>query len=156
MGYNFHITRAEHWSENHDYEISAEEWLSLITNDSELLLDKSNGPFFVKWIGKSSYEEPWFDWYEGNIYTKNPDQAIFTKMLSLAKKLNATVQGDDGERYITIDDFPEVTPPVYEKSTKLSWWQSIPLYMHEDFKKNVIMYVLIVTAIIIVNIFDFW
>jgi hypothetical protein len=30
MGYDIHITRAEHWAENEGREISAEEWLAYV------------------------------------------------------------------------------------------------------------------------------
>ena len=99
MGYDLHITRAEHWSENKGREITLEEWLSLIAADPELKPDPDNGIEVALWSGPSRYAEPWFEWWEGNISTKNPDRAMVAKMLQMAKTLNAHVQGDDGEIY---------------------------------------------------------
>ena len=99
MGYDLHITRAEVWSQNEGKEITSEEWLALIQSDVELELAGYNGDYFALWSGKSEYEDPWLDWSSGNIYTKNPDGPIIVKMLEIAKRLNAKVQGDDGEIY---------------------------------------------------------
>lgn len=45
---------------------------------------------------------PRLDWYEGNINTKQPDRALLGKMLDIAAKLGANVQGDDSEVYAGI------------------------------------------------------
>jgi len=44
-----------------------------------------------------SQELPWFDYSYGCITTKNPDEDVIRKMLSIAGALSARVQGDDGE-----------------------------------------------------------
>ena len=51
----------------------------------------------------SKYPDPWLDWFEGDIYTKNPDEPILAKMLGIASSLGAKVQGDDGEVYRSAD-----------------------------------------------------
>jgi hypothetical protein len=51
------------------------------------------------WSGKSKLNEPWLNWHDGNIETKNPDEALIDKMVAIARELGATVQGDDGEIY---------------------------------------------------------
>ena len=79
MGYEIHITRAEEWFDNEESQIPRAEWLA---------------------VGDS-----WFDWFEGNLDTKNPDHATLAKALALAGVLAARVQGDDGERYESPDDF---------------------------------------------------
>ncbi len=55
--------------------------------------------YFALWSGSFEYPDPWFDWAQGNIYTKNPDEPILRKMLQIAQHLNAFVQGDEGEVY---------------------------------------------------------
>lgn len=105
MGYDLHITRAEHWIDNQGEEITSAEWVQYVTNDPELSFAGVNGEFFTDWKGKSKYPEPWFDWYKGNIYTKNPDKPIVAKMLAIAKDLGARVQGDDGEFYDDISQY---------------------------------------------------
>ncbi len=99
MGYDVHITRANLWSENEGCEISVEEWHALIDSDPELRLAGYNGPHFMIWSGHPDDTEAWLDWVEGNITTKNPDEPLLTKMLEIAARLNAKVQGDEGEVY---------------------------------------------------------
>jgi hypothetical protein len=92
MGYELKITRRDFHSDDGN-EITAEEWLSVVSDDSELQLRIENGKYFVVYLNG------WFDWFEGCIVTKNPDNHILEKMLAIAKILNAKVQGDDGEVY---------------------------------------------------------
>ena len=99
MGYDLHITRAELWAENDGAKISAAEWLGIVHDDDELALAQENGPYFAAWRGASTNQESWFDWDDGNVYTKNPDSATLRKMVQLANRLRARVQGDDGEFY---------------------------------------------------------
>jgi hypothetical protein len=106
MGYELHITRAKFWAENEGQEITAAEWLRLIDEDAELTKDENNGPLFAEWSPTSFRDSPWFDWSDGNIYTKNPDRKTLAKMLQIADLLGATVQGDEGEIYTTLDDYP--------------------------------------------------
>jgi hypothetical protein len=98
MGYDLHITRRVNWFEGGN-DISSEEWLEIVRNDPELKLNPANGPCFVLWNGKSTLQEPWLDWTNGQIQTKNPDDALIDKMVAIARKLGAKVQGDEGEIY---------------------------------------------------------
>lgn len=41
----------------------------------------------------------WFDYRDGCIVVKNPDEEIRRKMYFIASALGALVQGDEGERY---------------------------------------------------------
>jgi hypothetical protein len=99
MGYDIHITRAENWAENISFEITAQEWLEIIKGDPELIPFPENGEYFVIWRGANKYPDTWFNWNQGNIFTKYPDKATFMKLYQIAQKLNAQVQGDDGEIY---------------------------------------------------------
>jgi hypothetical protein len=99
VGYDLHITRARSWALNAKHRISEDEWLAYVGKDPELSLSPDGGPYFAKWSGKSKLSEPWLDWHEGNIETKNPDEALIDKMVAIARELGATVQGDDGEIY---------------------------------------------------------
>lgn len=100
MGYDLHITRAKYHFDNAGHWITAEEWLRYVEQDPDLKLAGYNGDYFALWSGKSEYPDPWLDWFEGNIYTKSPDDPLIDKMVEIAKKLNAKVQGDDGEVYL--------------------------------------------------------
>jgi hypothetical protein len=99
MGVELYITRAEFWADNEGKEISAEEWMAYVESDSEFKLNPSNGKCFAIWLGESKYEEPWLDWFQGNISTKWPDTSLFKKMLVVAKAFNAEIQDDDGNVY---------------------------------------------------------
>ena len=98
MGYDLHITRRKDWSATGD-DITSTEWLTYVERDPELSLWPENSPYMARWNGKSKHSDPWLDWFKGNIYTKNPDEALIEKMTHIARALDAKVQGDDGEIY---------------------------------------------------------
>jgi len=99
LSYEFHVTRADNWASNEGQEILAEEWLALIKADSEFVLTPENGKYFVVWRGTTKYPETWFNWFSGNIATENPDKATLHKMLDIAARFDAHIQGDEGELY---------------------------------------------------------
>jgi hypothetical protein len=94
VGYDLHITRRKDWSEAGN-DITAEEWLTYVAKDPELSPFPGNSAHMARWSGKSKYPDPWLNWFNGNIYTKNPDEALIDKMVAIARSLNARVQGDD-------------------------------------------------------------
>jgi hypothetical protein len=126
MGYDLHITRAEEWIFSSKTAISAQEWLDIIKADPELIPSPENGEYFVIWRGCTQYPDTWFNWQDGQIYTKNPDKATLRKLFQMAQKLDAQLQGDEGEiwREEDIEIFPdpevekEVKLPKYQKSNK--------------------------------------
>lgn len=116
MGYDLHIVRKNNWDDfDEETNITLNEWLYYVENDGELELTNSNGttpaeeqsfqnkPGYFEWNAHPVYKEknarPWFEYWRGRISTKNPDDQIVLKMLAIAEKLNAKVQGDDGEFY---------------------------------------------------------
>lgn len=105
MSYDIHITRRKDWSAIGN-EITADEWLAYVENDPELSLWPMNGPCTVRWNGKCKYPDPLLDWFQGNIYAKNPEPALIDKMVQIADALGAQVQGDDGEIYRNGHDAP--------------------------------------------------
>jgi hypothetical protein len=128
MGVDLHITRAELWAENEDAQITSDEWLTYVESDPELQAWPENGKHFVRWSGASKHQEPWLDWFQGNIYTKWPDTALYQKMLRIAQALNARVQDDEGTNYVGLNDWTyEPTehrerPPPPERAT---WWKKL-------------------------------
>ena len=153
MGYDLHITRGENWAENHGHYISHEEWLALIKTDTELTLDNRNGPYFANWSGPSKNDYPWFDWFEGNIYTKSPDRIMLEKMLQIADKLGATVQGDDGEIYDSISDYPE---SLQLEQMEIRHKSSMPAYEQREVRWNYTIYGLVILVIIAANLLGLW
>lgn len=116
MGYNFHITRKNRWSDRDGLEISLEEWLSAVKSDPEMRLDggaEATNPktgevlryeneglaIWTAYSGARGGSGPWFDYRRGNIVVKNPDQVTLKKMWAVAQHLFAKVQGDEGETY---------------------------------------------------------
>jgi hypothetical protein len=116
MGYDVHITRADHWTESGSAPIFLEEWLSYVAADAEMRLD--NFPEAEAGTGKVLHYEndglavwtaysghgvggnmAWFDYREGKVVVKNPDEEILGKMRLVASALGAKVMGDDGELY---------------------------------------------------------
>lgn len=108
MGYDFHITRANTWLESHLYPITKAEWDAIVASDSELETsadcwverNTANGverTYDTVWIAHPDHVPFW--WQEGEIKTKNADQATRRKMVEIASRLNARVVGDEGEEY---------------------------------------------------------
>ena len=130
MGYDLHITRARRWDDNADAEIGADEWLALVQADPELTIEPDQGPFFARWSGPSRHDDPWLDWSAGNIDTKNPDSALRRKMVAVAERLGARVQGNEGEFYDgtePLDDYhahaQQYEPPAPAEARP--WWRRL-------------------------------
>lgn len=111
MGYDLHITRKAEWSSAGD-DIPSSEWQALVATDpslkimGEVAADTGSGASIsyksenlALWSGHPSGVEIPFDFRKGRIVVKNPDGPILKKMLSLAERLQAKVQGDEGEVY---------------------------------------------------------
>ena len=107
MGYDLHITRALDWTANRGAEIPKDEWLALIAADRELVADPANGDCAVRWR-----QTAWFDWFEGNVFTTDPDRPAVAKMIDLAHVLGGIVQGDRGEIYESARQWQEQPPPA--------------------------------------------
>jgi hypothetical protein len=106
MGYDVHITRADDWTNNQNREISTAEWKSVIEADPELAFDPNFGENSVVWSSETAAPDAWLDWSEGNIYTTDPDRATVEKMLEIASRLDARVQGDEGKVFVEVTDWP--------------------------------------------------
>jgi hypothetical protein len=99
MGYDVYITRKKSWFEETGPAITKEEWLAYAASDRGLRVESAGKTHCVILNIQCAYPDPWLDWRDGNIYTKNPDDAIRTRMVQIAAALGAKVQGDDGEIY---------------------------------------------------------
>ena len=98
MGYDLHITRRAQWADDGGPEITLEEWGAYVASDAEVRPDADNGPTDFLWAAHP--REPWPLWWDrGTVSTKNPDDETVRKLVAIADRLGATVQGDDGEVY---------------------------------------------------------
>lgn len=116
MGYDVHITRAEHWLDSTEAPIALAEWQAYVASDPEMRLDgvavahvagqpvlayESAG--LAVWLAYTGHDvggnRAWFDWRNGSVIVKNPDAEILDKMKRIAAALGARVVGDDGESY---------------------------------------------------------
>ena len=117
MGYDVHITRAEHYWDSKQQPILESEWLAVVHADPTLEVDtlsysdrRTEGGAIerqhpVAWLGHPDQTptNPSF-WYEdGEISRKRVDDPIIKKMIEIARKLDARVVGDDGEEYDEVD-----------------------------------------------------
>ena len=124
MGVELHITRTPEGADA-AREISAEEWLAYVSCDPELEPWPENGPYFVRWLGKSSYSEPWLNWSQGEIASKWPDTALYRKMLRIASALGARVCDDDDTTYTSPDQwqYEPGSEPVPQVRAAKPWWR---------------------------------
>jgi hypothetical protein len=137
MGYDLHITRAADWSESETRPISIEEWLAYVTSDPEMRLDnyaqvdidgsvlRHESEGIAVWTTYSGHgvggNMAWFSYSDGQVQVKNPDREILGKMLQIANRLEAKVQGDDGEKYSRTEDLP--VEPQTHNARRRPWWR---------------------------------
>ena len=98
MGYELHITRRKQWFDEGD-DIAREEFLAYVRSDPEFSYPGEAGEDFADWKSPTADYTTWLQWFDGRVITKNPEAEFVDKMVAVAKKLNAKVQGDDGETY---------------------------------------------------------
>lgn len=111
MGCDVYITRQSNWFRAAEAKrISEVEWRSVVEADSEMWLCgfaeatspqdgtvRYENPLLAEWLGHPHYSQVWFDFRDGNVVVKNPDELVVKKMKQLAHKLDAGVQGEEGE-----------------------------------------------------------
>ncbi len=116
MGYDVHITLAKDWTESKKRPIPLAKWKAYVSSDPEMTLEDT-AIAYVKgkpalsyqndglavWTAYSKHKpkgnKAWFDYRQGCVVVKNPDEEILTKMKAIAKHFKARVMGDDGEGY---------------------------------------------------------
>jgi hypothetical protein len=143
MSWEVHVTRADHWTQGRQHQITLEEWLAYAESDSELAISGSDYIDLaitrelalvtqripaVAWLRSESEKDPViFWWAEGSIDAKNPTERERAKMFQIATHLNAKVQGDDGELY---DEHGlEIMRPNQQQDKKSTstrtWWRRL-------------------------------
>lgn len=99
MNYTFYITRAAEWQHSAENPITAAEWKRLVEADRELIPDPHQRPALVSWRGSEIYPQIEFLWSEGRITAQNPDKTSVIKLLDIARRLDATLRGQDNEEW---------------------------------------------------------
>ncbi len=139
MGYNLYITRKDNWTdEETNGLISMNEWKQVVSADPDMRMDNKvdatvNGKTIrmeeegiAVWTAYSlagkNGNQAWFSFDDGMITVKNPDNEIINKMLSIAKVLNAKVQGDDMEIYDE-EEYKKEEQKRINKLNKKPWWK---------------------------------
>jgi hypothetical protein len=139
MGYDVHITRRAEWFDD-EPAIGLSEWLAVVSSDSEMRLDGfaeadlSDGQVLrveseglAAWTGYSGHglngNMAWFSYYKGNIDVKNPDDEIIEKMCAIAERLDAKVQGDEGEFYPLSPSSEQSARLERTPEAKRPWWK---------------------------------
>jgi hypothetical protein len=120
MAYDLHIVRTEDWTEAASAPITKQNVDALIAADSEWAwstadyVDMSDETgvstryYMINWRG-----QPCFWWYRDQIQCSGPDLAQQTKLVQMARALNAYADGDDGEVY----PLEEKSSPAAQTST---------------------------------------
>jgi hypothetical protein len=130
MSYDISIARLEG---DENVAIQESEWVEYATIDPELDLSESTDEDSKcwEWNGHPLYRDPmkrrpWFQYWKGQINTKNPDREVAVKMFKIATALHAKVIGQDGEFYDEDGDkFDEQTnakEPVKDSHKAKHWW----------------------------------
>ena len=98
-GYDLHISRKPFWADDFGPKITFEEWQEYLKIDPQVIRDVANSPQdFIVFIPGESFPL-WYREDIGELFTKDPTDGAITKLEEIAHRLNARVQGDDGEFY---------------------------------------------------------
>jgi len=128
MPYDIHIVRTKNWLEASSAPITREEVDALIAGDSELAWSttdyvdmKDDAGAVTRYYVISWRGQPCCWWYRDQILCSNPDQAQQTKLIQMARALNAFAVGDDGEIYDDEGGLPR-QPAVSFGERMASWF----------------------------------
>ena len=119
MPYELHITRKPFWADAGE-DIAPEEWRAVVDADPELAPRPDRGPNAAIWNGASSRPDPLLDWSFGNVVAADPDRPLIDKMVALAARMDARVQGVHGELYNLCDAALPEPMTIFE--TISSWF----------------------------------
>lgn len=140
MSYNVHVTRKEDWSDADGPEITRDEWVTYLTIDKTLELDRERAqevdsrvasgakePTHVRWKEWPNREkgvrEAWMWLENGNIVASDADSSFRIKMFLVADSLNARLMGDGGEVYNSIGEPEKGRQRLTAEGRKRAWWK---------------------------------
>lgn len=124
MSYDLHITRRLPWDDRTGPAIDRREWQALIASDPELSLYTSVGAEHEGLVASYRSYEGALRWDDGEVIAKNPEITLVVKMVAIAERLGARVQGDDDEIYQSdgtpVDDAQSDSGPSTGASANLT------------------------------------
>jgi len=122
MAYDLHIVRTKDRTQAASTPITKQDVDALIVADSELawsitdyvdMADKagvSSRYYMITWRG-----EPCFWWYRDQVQCSGPNEAQVSKLVQMARTLNAHVVSDDGEVYPLERQAASLTPTTAQR-----------------------------------------
>ena len=117
MGHDVYITRAPHYREGVQTPIAKRDWRALVAADPELSTPDPSVPDYAVWAGDTALRTPWIDLVDGNLFSRSPDHSFVCKLIQIAARLDAHLQGEGGERYrfegglVTLEEPEREEPP---------------------------------------------
>lgn len=117
VGHDVYITRAPHYLDGAQDPIDKEDWRALVASDPELSTPDPSVPDYALWNGETTVTTPWIDLADGNLFSRSPDHSFVRKLIDIAGRLGAHVQGEGGELYrvegglVTLEE-PESDEPA--------------------------------------------
>lgn len=123
MGHDVYITRAPHFLDGAQDPIDKQDWRALVASDPELSMPDPAVPDYAVWSGQTGVRTPWIDLADGNLFSRSPDHSFVRKLIDIAGRLGARVQGEGGELYrvegglVTLEEpqSDEPVPPATEE-----------------------------------------
>ncbi|MFC3903067.1 hypothetical protein SAMN05421749_104149 [Acinetobacter marinus] len=100
-GYELHITKKEFFYDESGACITLQDWENYVESNTSVKRDVFNSEY--NYLVNTMDEDIFPLWYSEdscNLSTKNPSPNAIAKLIEIARDLEATVQGDDGEIYI--------------------------------------------------------
>ena len=139
MGYDIHITRRKDWCDEDD-DISLEEFVAYLRGDREFTYPGQLGEYSGDWHSPKTVYESSLCWSDGHAFTKNPEPEFIDKLVKVAAALQAKVQGDDGEVYLSATEIqkthleptthkPQPTPVIHAFFLWPKWKQCLVAFV---------------------------
>jgi hypothetical protein len=130
VAYDLHVVRTENWLDAATRPVAKGDVDALIASDPELEWSTTNYVdmadekgvitryWMITWDGEACF---W--WYRDQIQCSSPDEAKISKLVQMARSLDARVLGDDGEIYPLQPD--EFSAKRAEESKRWPLWKRL-------------------------------